>query len=180
MKGRPVVISESEQSATLRRRCGAFLLDYILALTVPAATLVLAVYITRHWPLLRVSQVFMVPGFAAMATGFLYQSIVAQLEAAKVTTPLSVMGYLATAGLIFYNWVYVYAHQRQSFGKQFIGLRVRRLDGAPMDYRTALRRHLIGYPVSLLCLGLGVLSILWDPRQQGWHDKLARTVVEME
>lgn len=34
-----------------------------------------------------------------------------------------------------------------------------------------------GYYLSLLPLGLGFLWILWDPRKQGWHDKLARTVV---
>ena len=35
----------------------------------------------------------------------------------------------------------------------------------------------LGYYVSLLPLGLGFLWILWDPRKQGWHDKLAHTIV---
>ncbi len=35
----------------------------------------------------------------------------------------------------------------------------------------------LGYFVSLLPLGLGFLWIGWDRRKQGWHDKLARTVV---
>ncbi|WP_052480886.1 RDD family protein [Gilvimarinus agarilyticus] len=35
----------------------------------------------------------------------------------------------------------------------------------------------LGYYLSLLPLGLGFLWILWDPRKQGWHDKLARTLV---
>ncbi|HEY7885750.1 MAG TPA: RDD family protein, partial [Cellvibrionaceae bacterium] len=35
----------------------------------------------------------------------------------------------------------------------------------------------IGYYVSLLPLGLGFLWILWDPKKQGWHDKMAKTVV---
>jgi uncharacterized RDD family membrane protein YckC len=35
----------------------------------------------------------------------------------------------------------------------------------------------LGYYLSLLPLGLGFLWIIWDPRKQGWHDKLAGTVV---
>jgi uncharacterized RDD family membrane protein YckC len=68
----------------------------------------------------------------------------------------------------------------QSFGKRMIGLRVVRLDGAPMDYQTALIRHIIGYPLSLLFFGMGLLWVLWDPKQQGWHDKLAKTIVVKE
>lgn len=35
----------------------------------------------------------------------------------------------------------------------------------------------IGYIVSIIPLGLGVMWVGWDSRKQGWHDKLARTVV---
>ena len=35
----------------------------------------------------------------------------------------------------------------------------------------------LGYYVSMLPLFLGFLWVLWDDRKQGWHDKLARTVV---
>ncbi len=35
----------------------------------------------------------------------------------------------------------------------------------------------LGYFVSTLPLGLGFFWIGWDPRKQGWHDKLAGTVV---
>ena len=35
----------------------------------------------------------------------------------------------------------------------------------------------IGYFVSALPLGLGFLWVAFDPRKQGWHDKLANTVV---
>lgn len=34
-----------------------------------------------------------------------------------------------------------------------------------------------GYFVSLIPLGLGMLWVAWDKKKQGWHDKLARTVV---
>lgn len=37
----------------------------------------------------------------------------------------------------------------------------------------------LGYAISSLPLGLGFLWILWDRRKQGWHDKMAGTVVIM-
>jgi uncharacterized RDD family membrane protein YckC len=37
--------------------------------------------------------------------------------------------------------------------------------------------RLFAYVLSALPLGLGFFWILWDPRRQGWHDKLAGTVV---
>ena len=38
-------------------------------------------------------------------------------------------------------------------------------------------RYLAFSIISILPLGLGCLWILWDKKRQGWHDKLARTVV---
>ena len=35
----------------------------------------------------------------------------------------------------------------------------------------------IGYYVSLIPLGLGFLWVVWDSKKQGWHDKMAGTVV---
>lgn len=35
----------------------------------------------------------------------------------------------------------------------------------------------VAYVLSLLPFGLGFFWVLWDPRKQGWHDKLANTVV---
>jgi uncharacterized RDD family membrane protein YckC len=128
-------------------RCSAFLLDYILTLLIPAVTLVLAVYIKRRW------------------------------TAPAAANLIVTLGYLATAGLIYFNFVHFYVRQGRSFGKRFIGLRVVRTDGGPLDYRTAVLRHLAGYPLSVLFFGLGIVWLLWDRKHQGWHDKLAKTVV---
>ncbi len=48
--------------------------------------------------------------------------------------------------------------------------------GAPPSKRQLLVRYL-GYYLSMLPFGLGFLWIAIDPRKQGWHDKLAGTVV---
>ncbi|MCS6843377.1 MAG: RDD family protein [Caldilineales bacterium] len=57
-----------------------------------------------------------------------------------------------------------------------MGIRVVRLDGKRMDFGRALLRYFSLY-ASLLPLGLGYLWVLWDNRRQGFHDKLAGTVV---
>jgi len=48
--------------------------------------------------------------------------------------------------------------------------------GKPIDFQQALLRY-IAYAISLIPFGLGILWILWDKRKQGWHDKIAGTVV---
>jgi len=136
--------------ADWRSRCSAFLLDYILTLLAPALTLVLAVYVKGHW------------------------------ASPAAATAIMVIGYLATAVVIFFNYVHFYLQRGQSFGKRFIGVRVVRTDGRPIDYQTVVLRHIVGYPLSVLLFGLGIVWMLWDGRRQGWHDKLAKTVVVRE
>jgi uncharacterized RDD family membrane protein YckC len=169
---------DNDLGRLLRQRGIAFLLDYIVTMVILALILVLATYIKRHWPLFRTEEVLLTPGFLALGMQMLYRSSLASLDGGMVTGLISALGLLVTGGWIFYNWVYVYAHDRQSLGKYLIGLRVRRVDGVPMSYGVAIRRHLLGYPLSILLLGLGILPIVRDPRRQGWHDRLAGTLVE--
>ncbi len=62
-------------------------------------------------------------------------------------------------------------------GKQLIGARI--VDSntlGPPTSRQLMIRYL-GYLLATLPLGLGFLWIAFDKRKQGWHDKLAKTVV---
>jgi uncharacterized RDD family membrane protein YckC len=70
-------------------------------------------------------------------------------------------------------WVY----RQATPGKMAIAARI-------VDARTGDRpstRQLVvrylGYYVAMLPLMLGILWVAFDPRKQGWHDKLAGTVV---
>lgn len=49
----------------------------------------------------------------------------------------------------------------------------------PITIPQALVRY-VGYFVSLLPLGLGFFWVIWDKRKQGFHDKLAKTIVILE
>jgi uncharacterized RDD family membrane protein YckC len=57
-----------------------------------------------------------------------------------------------------------------------LGLKVVRLDGGPVTFAVALVRSL-GAAFSGIVLFLGFLWIAWDPEKQGWHDRIAGTVV---
>jgi uncharacterized RDD family membrane protein YckC len=131
--------------ASIGLRGGAFLLDYILLLLVPAVTLSLALIFKRALPSVSYFVLF--------------------------------LGYLAALALALFNWVYLCVRDGQSLGQRLIGIRVVREDGAPLTYKTAVVRHIVGYPLAILVAGLGILWMLFDARQQGWHDKLARTLV---
>jgi uncharacterized RDD family membrane protein YckC len=63
-----------------------------------------------------------------------------------------------------------------TIGGIIFGLKVVRLDGRPVDWPTAIVRALACF-ISLIALGLGFIWIAFDPEKQGWHDKIAGTVV---
>ncbi len=65
----------------------------------------------------------------------------------------------------------------QTPGKRILGLHVVDENGAPVDWGAASTRFLIGYPVSLLPLGLGFYWALVDKNNQAWHDKISGTLV---
>ncbi len=70
----------------------------------------------------------------------------------------------------FWTW------RGQTLGQMVIKNQVVRVDGKPVDLRTATLRFL-GYILCFLTLGIGFLMILWDDQKQGLHDKIAKTYV---
>jgi uncharacterized RDD family membrane protein YckC len=84
-----------------------------------------------------------------------------------------------TVLLFVLNFVVLAGREGQSAGMRILGIRIARVDGRPFTIKDAAVRHLVGYPLSVVAFFLGFLWMLWDPRQQGWHDKLARTIVVM-
>ena len=77
----------------------------------------------------------------------------------------------AIAVILF--WMY----RQATPGKMAIGARVvDAVTGQPPTTRQLVIRYL-GYYVSTIPLLLGLIWVAFDPRKQGWHDKLAGTVV---
>jgi uncharacterized RDD family membrane protein YckC len=81
--------------------------------------------------------------------------------------------------LFVLNFVVLAGIGGQTAGMRILGIYIVRVDGRPFTMKQAALRHLVGYPLSSVLVFLGFLWMLWDPRQQGWHDKLARTIVVM-
>ena len=70
----------------------------------------------------------------------------------------------------------LWAWQSTTVGGIICRVRVVRADGARLRFTDALVRGLASI-FSVAVMGLGWLWILWDPRRQAWHDKIASTYV---
>lgn len=65
-----------------------------------------------------------------------------------------------------------------TLGKMALKIRVQsETTGANLTYGEAILREVVGKFLSSILLGLGYLWVLWDPKKQGWHDKLGKSVV---
>ena len=70
----------------------------------------------------------------------------------------------------------MWAWKQTTIGGIIVGLKVVRLDGRPLDWTVALVRSLAAL-LSTAVLFLGFFWIAWDADRQGWHDRIAGTVV---
>jgi uncharacterized RDD family membrane protein YckC len=110
--------------------------------------------------------------FTFMVTYFSHQSVVGSNRDLLIVAGLTLLLFLG-------NFVLLAGWNGQSAGMRILGIRIARTDGTPFTIKHAVLRHLIGYPLSSIVFFLGFLWMLWDPSQQGWHDKIARTIVVM-
>lgn len=111
-------------------------------------------------------------GFTFIMTAVTKQSVVGSNKDLLIVASL-------TALLFVLNFVVLAGRGGQSAGMLILGIRIARVDARPFRIKDAALRHLVGYPLSMAVFFLGFLWMLWDPRQQGWHDKIARTIVVM-
>ena len=77
--------------------------------------------------------------------------------------------------LAYFGWFWT--NRGASPGQQLVGIRVVDSEtGGPLKPSQAVVRY-IGYLISGIPLLLGFLWAAWDPKKQGWMDKLASTRV---
>jgi len=77
-------------------------------------------------------------------------------------------------GMIYFIWFH--GTVGQTPGKMLLGLRVIQISGEKMNIGVAFLRW-VGCLVSGLVFLLGFIWIAFDGRKQGWHDKIAATLV---
>lgn len=113
---------------------------------------------------------------AQIVLGFVAEQFSRSEEATALVRAIAAAG-LAVLSLLLppVYTVFFWTIIGQTPGKMLLGVRVVRPDGGRLTLRRAFVRYL-GYFVSAFLL-LGFVWVLVDNRRQGWHDKLARTVV---
>ena len=88
---------------------------------------------------------------------------------------LTDMGYQAAVigAIIMLFWIF----RNATPGKMLLNMEIvdARTGHSPTLFQWVLRY--VGYVIAVLPLMLGFLWILWDKKRQGWHDKIAGTVV---
>ena len=67
-----------------------------------------------------------------------------------------------------------------TLGKWAAGLRIQRVDGGNPGIGRAFLRHFIGYPLSLVTLGIGFLLAAVTVHGRGLHDIISGTLVVRE
>ena len=70
----------------------------------------------------------------------------------------------------------MWAWKGTTVGGVVLNLKVVRLDDQPVTFVVALVRALAAAFSVMMCF-LGILWIAWDKESQGWHDRIAGTVV---
>ena len=126
-------------------RCGAFLIDYIVLVSIVAFSTLIA---------------RLLGGGARMAGG-----------------TAETAGFMIALGFTALNFVLLTAWRGQTVGKWATGLRIEQMDGRDLTVVRALIRHLVGYPLSFLTLGLGFLVAAFNAQGRALHDLVAGTVV---
>lgn len=104
-----------------------------------------------------------------MGAGFLDMVLVSILGSIVGSMPLTLLIALAYfAGM--WGW------RATTIGGIVLGLKVVRVDSSPLNFAVAIVRGLAA-AFSIVVLFLGFLWIAWDREKQGWHDRIAGTVV---
>jgi uncharacterized RDD family membrane protein YckC len=93
--------------------------------------------------------------------------------ALAISAALAVLVYVAVLVYFPVCWAVL----GQTIGMMPFGLRVVRADdGGKITWTNAILR-LIGFVISAIFLYIGLIWAAFDPRKQGWHDKIGGTVV---
>lgn len=138
-----------------------------------------AAFIIDQGILALISLFLFILGVLALMAGTGSSVIVGELftgQSTELIEQFYTLFYLTTFLSTIIYFVFFWGYTGQTPGKMILGLHVIQVSGEKMGYRLAFFRW-VGYVLSSLALYLGFLWVLWDRRKQGWHDKLAGSLV---
>ncbi len=84
---------------------------------------------------------------------------------------------LLTVALVF---LYFWVKKQATPGKMFLSLKIVDAETLEKPTKKQLILRMLSYLVSTIPLLLGIIWISFDPKKQGWHDKIANTLVIKE
>ncbi|MGZ6209278.1 MAG: RDD family protein [Syntrophales bacterium] len=116
-------------------------------------------------------------GMLALSISFLadYREMLPErLE--EITITFVFIYLLMTVFISMFYFTYFHGAAGQTPGKMIFGLKVVQSTGEQMTFGLAFLRW-VGYIISAIIFYLGFAWIAFDPKKQGWHDKIAGTVV---
>jgi uncharacterized RDD family membrane protein YckC len=95
------------------------------------------------------------------------------LSAILFVVILTYVGFISYSALMLAMWAYGLTP-----GKYLLGIRVIKVDtGAPIGFWRMALRQIIGQWAAAIVCYLGFIWVLFDANRQGWHDKIAKTLV---
>jgi len=95
---------------------------------------------------------------------------------AASTSKTSFVSVLSFVIGVVYTLGFWMARNGQTPGKTAMKIRVVKVGDRPLDLFTCIIRY-ASYYVSILTFGLGFIWVAFDRKKQGWHDKIAGTLV---
>ena len=124
-------------------------------------------------------------GFGVRFVAFLIDGVLLWLGSTAVgymveaATGFKGVAVSAISGIVVsIGYLVVYqAKNTQTTGKKMMKIKVITIDGKTPGMITFLLREEVGKLISSLILFIGYLRVLWDPKKQALHDKIAHTYV---
>jgi uncharacterized RDD family membrane protein YckC len=116
-------------------------------------------------------------GMLALSMGFLthYREMLPE-RFEQMTITFVFIYLLMTVFISMFYFTYFHGAAGQTPGKMIFGLKVVQSTGEQMTFGLAFLRW-VGYIISATVFYMGFVWIAFDVKKQGWHDKIAATVV---
>ncbi len=119
--------------------------------------------------------------YVALLTIMVFSTLLARLfgngNGHNASESLETTGLVIASAAALIDLVVMAAFRGQTLGKWATGLRIERVNGKRIGYGRAALRHLIGYPLSLVTLGIGFLIAIVNSQGRTLHDIIAGTIV---
>jgi uncharacterized RDD family membrane protein YckC len=115
---------------------------------------------------------YIIDGIIVGIVAGIIQFVVGSSDSGGIVLIGSILLLVWSVGYYLYFWT----RNGQTPGKVAMGIKIVTTSGEPISIGKAIVRY-IGYIISSFVIGLGFLWVIWDARKQGWHDKIAGTLV---